>query len=328
MTIGDNFAVSSYQGYQSSDFSYIASVTPMPPQSVAGAPMQLFLFVLVALSLFPLQTFINWSTLSERNLSISWIAAYIVNCVFVSLPGRFDNSQVTPEGGPWTSLFAPAPWAFAIWGAIYLSELILSVSIPFYPSSFKGVIRKASPWWVTANAFQCLWCLSFRPKFVKHLWFPTLLLGGGAVSLIGALRFLSDELITAMSGKVDIYRVLSLVLIRIPLSMHAGWLSAATLLNLNGWAAYSNLPMSSQVALVFGSVFTAFTAGVLISLRLKDPVYAFTIAWATLALMYQTKKCKIDVSPVVIDSIALTEEVLYKALILVGMTAPFVKTSF
>ena len=50
---------------------------------------------------------------------IIWVAAYLSNLVTVSIPGRFDG-QVSSSSGkvefPWKTVFAPAGWAFAIWG--------------------------------------------------------------------------------------------------------------------------------------------------------------------------------------------------------------------
>lgn len=47
---------------------------------------------------------------SSSTIAVAWVLVFSVNVITVSLPGRFDNSKVTTEGGPWKSLFAPAPW--------------------------------------------------------------------------------------------------------------------------------------------------------------------------------------------------------------------------
>ena len=60
-----------------------------------------------------------------------WTFAYIVNLITVSIDGRFDsettrktNSTRGKDGTilTFTPVFAPAGWAFAIWGAIYFGE--------------------------------------------------------------------------------------------------------------------------------------------------------------------------------------------------------------
>lgn len=302
------------------------------PSSTKTVPIvQLMLFMAAAYGLFPIQIIKAKSFyINGINPSLVWLAAFALNCIFVSLPGRFDNSQVTPEGGPWQSLFAPAPWAFAIWGVIYLTEAISSIAVPIVFSVYNQfkIIPTIAPYWVAANLYQCLWCLSFRPKFEKCLWFPASLLLGGALSLLGAVRILSNEIVSDIASGKSVMQSLPLILLRIPLSTHAGWLSAATLLNINGWITYSKAPMPVQIALVFGSIFAAFTAGVVISYQFSDPMYILTIAWAMAALAYQTKRSKVDVPPVVIQSIVFTEEILYKALLGLGLIAPFAKQLF
>jgi hypothetical protein len=53
-------------------------------------------------------------------------AAFALNVAVVSWPGRYDGDvKVSADGSAqfeWDSLFTPAPYAFAIWGAIYLGE--------------------------------------------------------------------------------------------------------------------------------------------------------------------------------------------------------------
>ena len=53
------------------------------------------------------------------------VVGFLINIVSVSIPGRFD-SDVDPTNMtfPWPTLFAPAGFAFAIWGVIYLGELL------------------------------------------------------------------------------------------------------------------------------------------------------------------------------------------------------------
>jgi len=52
--------------------------------------------------------------------------AFALNVAAVSLPGRYDGDvKVAADGSAqfgWDSLFTPAPYAFAIWGVIYLGE--------------------------------------------------------------------------------------------------------------------------------------------------------------------------------------------------------------
>jgi len=50
---------------------------------------------------------------------------------------------------------------------------------------------------------------------------------------------------------------LGLLLARFPISLHATWLTAASLLNLNGWAAVSEFSLGTQIALAQVSSYLA-----------------------------------------------------------------------
>lgn len=178
------------------------------------------------------------------------------------------------------------------------------------------------------NLYQSIWCLSFRPKFTNFLWFPASLLGAAASCLLIGLNNISNgvDFIKSLDSREDALYTLILVLFRFPLSLHAGWLSAATLLNLNGWISYKRLSIPAQISAAYFSIFTAFVLGVFTSLKFKDPFLAFTVAWATAALSYQAKlKSKEDVnkdSEIILSSLSITEDILYKLLVVIGIVSP------
>ena len=263
---------------------------------------------------------------SQTSVAIVWVASFVLNLITLNLPGRFDNSNSSPEGGPWKSLFAPAPYAFAIWGVIYLTEFLLTAFIATnYREKVIKTLTMITPFWLSTNIYQSLWCLTFRPQFKEYLWVPATFLGLGATSLLTAVALVSKNLLIADTNDSFYY----LLLLRIPLSLHTGWLAAATLLNLNGFVAFNKIPMSSQLAVAFASVFVAFLIGTVSTFLLKDPLLAGTVAWATAALAYQTyNKCYVEIAPVAIDALALTESVLYKILLIVAIISPFVPTIF
>jgi hypothetical protein len=69
----------------------------------------------------------------------------------------------------------------------------------------------------------------------------------------------------------------------VPLTMHFGWTTAATLVNLNGSVAMGTSSDTTVVGLGHGSVIAATALGVGISLQAAAPVYGLTIAWALAA---------------------------------------------
>ncbi|GMH57891.1 hypothetical protein TrRE_jg3249, partial [Triparma retinervis] len=137
---------------------------------------------------------------------------------------------VNIKGG--RTLLAPAPWAFAIWGPIYLSELLLMLYITT-TSNLPPTLTTAAPYWFLANVSQALWCLSFRRKYVlSHN--PLSYLSSPIYLSLTSLSLLKVHAILT-SGPSPWYLIL-------PISLHAGWVSAASLVGLNGSLSYSSSP--------------------------------------------------------------------------------------
>jgi hypothetical protein len=283
----------------------------------------------IASAAIPLSVFASTKSSSKiLCYRVLWVAAFIVNLITVSLPGRFDsevakntgNGKDAINGLPWKTLFAPAGWAFAIWGVIYVSEILLTAYVGIIGKPVE-TLKKATPFWVAGNLFQSLWCFVFRPKFKGALWLPASQLFFGAVSLSLAHRELTEGMAGLLGSKsyVDLVRLL---LIRFPISLHLSWLFAASTLNLNSWAAYAKQPLSKQVSLTYATVYVAAAIGAAISLTRKDPLVALTFAWALTAVASQTRKdCQVKVPDLVKESLADTEGLVAKALMGVALVS-------
>jgi hypothetical protein len=130
----------------------------------------------------------------------------------------------------------------------------------------KEALRRPTLYWLAGNLFQGMWCLAFRPSFKRALWLPAGLLAGGALSLFGAHKEITSLMRVAGSGDK-----VSLALLRFPLALHAAWLSAASLLNLNGWAAVEQISLEKQLALAHASAYTAALLGLMYTAHSHDP---------------------------------------------------------
>jgi hypothetical protein len=253
---------------------------------------------------------------------IFWAAAFIVNLITVSIPGRFDGNVSASSGKvefPWNTVFAPAPWAFAIWGVIYLGETIMVSYIGALGTPVQA-LKNAAPYWVAGNLFQAVWTFLFRQKFKGLLWLPMTALALGSASLFGA----HGELTAAIIPSLNIWDKVRLIALRSPISLHASWLTAAALLNLNAWVSLSGATLGFQVAVGFASAYFAAIAGAVIAVRRGDPLVALVIAWALAALSSQTTlKCQVAALPAsTVEALALTEKVLSNILIGTAFVAP------
>ena len=236
------------------------------------------------------------------------LAAFAGNCAAVSVPGRIDEQQdvamrkgaldpskpgaptestslsgATTGGGEYTeiyspsrgrSLVSPSGWAFAIWGPIYLGEAAF-VGGQFFSDALAGVLPQVAPAFIAANIMQSLWCASFRPSYSEG-WKKYVSVGclaGTAFSLLQINAF-------AVSAETA-----SLGWFFLPLSLHAGWTTAATLVNLNGSVAMNeNIGERTIIAVGHSSAISAAALGVGITIMQATPAYGLTVAWALAAV--------------------------------------------
>ena len=179
-----------------------------------------------------------------------------------------------PLDSEFRSLFTPAGWAFAIWGAIYAGEAAMTAHALL---GGDDAAAGAAPWWAAACALQALWCVAFRPWASKprHFWVSSALLVGEAVALGGATRALRA---TAASASRALFWTTS-----VPLSIHFGWITCASVVNMNSHIS-KTCSLDTQVAFAFLSAFGAGALGAAVSVAAADPVFGLVVAWALTAV--------------------------------------------
>ena len=238
-------------------------------------------------------------------------AAFATNVIAVSVPGRLDGPQdqqmregnLNPskpnatkesidEDSPLVgkedkdtsayslnrsrTLVNPSGWAFSIWGPIYLGEAAF-VATQFLASdaATSALLPQITAPFVAANLFQSLWCASFRPSYGEgwKKYISAAMLGGTAYSL---------SLVHSAGATVADPTMLSHLLL--PITMHFGWTSAATLVNLNGsLASDQSASPRSLIALGNSSAVIATALGVGVTVSQSAPAYGLTLAWALAA---------------------------------------------
>ena len=260
---------------------------------------------------------------------VVFVLTFLVNLVTVQIPGRIDSTVVkTTKNGkkvityPWDSLFAPAGWAFIIWGVIYMGELLVTAQVAAFGKPV-AALKKATVFWAAGNLFQSLWCFVFRPQFKEALWFPMLCLASASASLF----VVHSEITKIIYPWSSIWEKVGLIALRSPISLHATWLTAAALLNLNGWASVAKTTIATQTSVAFFSAYLAVAAGGFFAVTRGDPLIALTVAWALAALSDRTltdgtarvKKHQKNAAPMeVVEALALTEDTLSKVMIALG----------
>lgn len=221
------------------------------------------------------------------------LAGFAVNCSTVSVPGRLDGIQdasmrkgnlnpdwkeTSKEGkesldlymkARELSLVSPSGWAFTIWGPIYLGEAVFCLSqfLPAADLTYTVLPHVTAPF-VTANLFQSLWCASFRPEAFNGTWTTFI----SPAMLAGTAYALSH---------VNAYAAGSALMV--PLTMHFGWTTAATLVNLNSSLVALHGSERWATAAGHASAVLAGALGVGVTLAHATPAYGLTVAWALTA---------------------------------------------
>lgn len=230
-------------------------------------------------------------------------AAFGINVISVSLPGRLDTSEeelkkrreekekLTEEDEVWVKvnearakqLINPSGWAFAIWGAIYLGELAFVSTGQYISPSVTQLLPQMTAPFVAANLFQCLWCATFRPKYYDSKWWHKYI---SAAMLGGTTYYLSEvhSVVRESSNASSLWFV--------PLTMHFGWCTAATLLNINGAVAQDCLPNKDSITIAVGhiSAVVAAAIGTGVTYITGSSAYGATVAWALAACKGGMKK--------------------------------------
>jgi hypothetical protein len=187
--------------------------------------------------------------------------------------------------------------AFSIWAPIFLGEFV-SVSAQLFVSETASIVpllRKLSAPFVIANIFQSLWTAAFRPKYKGFAKFTSpMLLSGIAYSLSKA-----HAAIIAASSSSSL-PMSQYLLYGLPLSLHFGWTTAASLVNWNGAIATlfsdngggggGGVSAENVARIGHITVIGAATLGSIVTITRGAPVYGGVLSWALWAVASGMKK--------------------------------------
>lgn len=232
-------------------------------------------------------------------------AAYLIQVIAVSIPGRIDGEVAkaiveddTGTSGPGSeaastegknlspvsgrTLVAPSGWAFAIWGPIFLGEFVYVASQAFVPASdpLVPLLKETAVPFAFAHVFQTLWCAAFRKRYTGNLMYISF-------GLLSATAFSLSQAHSAYTSGSSTYRYSAgtYAQLFLPITMHCGWTVAASLVNLNGAFSMKESASPKAIALLgHVSVVAAAALGVVVTTARNAPVFGGVITWALLAV--------------------------------------------
>jgi len=258
------------------------------------APLSLACFALIPL----LRHAFENEALSFGIVKVANLFAYGLSVYSVMQPGRYDGStdviyghiiedgqKKMSTGRTGLTLLPPAKWAFWIWGPIFVGEAIMvhhQFAMVLDSSALAPLIREITGPYLTAQIFQALWSASFRPRYNRggiYRYVCVLNLAGAAI----ALSFCH----AAFTREGVFYTRLEYWLYFFPLTLHFGWVTAATLVNLNGMFAMSKGASAKSILhLALISVIVASHIGAYVTWTRWAPFYGGVISWAILAVAF------------------------------------------
>lgn len=191
---------------------------------------------------------------------------------------RWNNTTVGEISNKFGNLFTPAPYAFSIWGLIFLMLIIYGIYQLY--SAFSNTpdshyIEKTSWWFTLANIGNASWVVAFT--------YDQILLSVGIMIII-LVSLLQVVVRTNMNKEKVSFKVHALV--RTPISLYAGWITVATIANFSAYFASIDL-MGSELTQIIWTIALITIAVLLNTLMVwtrNMHTYGAVAVWALLAI--------------------------------------------
>jgi benzodiazapine receptor len=203
------------------------------------------------------------------------LAFYVLNIVVTYGVGNLGWLG-TPTNGElsdkYQTLVTPNSSAFSIWSVIFIMQLVF-VILQMFPR-FRGkkmVQEGVSYYYLLTCVFQAGWTIAFSFELIL---FALILIVSIWASLVAILY---SQYYTESEGTL-----LEFWLMRFPFAIHCGWLTAASLLNVNVLVVDMEEPADVQLAVGIISLAILHAVSVWVCFALKRPNYtiAGVLAWA------------------------------------------------
>ena len=148
---------------------------------------------------------------------------------YYSNTGNIGGKTVGELSAEYDNYFTPAGYAFSIWGIIYLAlvaQAIYLVWAAFSKEKNSDFISQMGPYLIMTNCLNAAW-----------LWFWLTENTGLSVVVMLAMLFALVILILNLRMNLPSQRKSGNWLVRVPISIYAGWITVATVANISAYLA-------------------------------------------------------------------------------------------
>jgi hypothetical protein len=205
---------------------------------------------------------------------IAALVATVANITFNLINGHLGapTPSVAEISERHPTLLTPASFGFAIWGVIYGATLLYAMFALLPSEAQVRVHDRVAPWLTVLNALASLWVALFT---VEQLGPSVLISAAMLAAAFMIYTIVSDHIVSEHLSRWW----------RAPFGLWVGWLSVALLVNLNvalvaaGWSGWPSTALWASAALVLAAI-GAHSVGALF----LDPILAFVVAWAAIAI--------------------------------------------
>ena len=209
------------------------------------------------------------NTLRQVIVVLTILVTIVINILADALPINGLNTGKISDS--FNVLFVPAGYVFAIWGIIYIGLIAYAV-YQALPAQKENPRLQATGWWVVLGGVaNSLWIFLWHyEQFVGTLGAMLVLLA----TLIAVYLRLGVGRTKVSTGETWA--------VRVPFSIYLGWITVATIANVEDVLYTFNLPLLNNHAkvwmvIILGAVLVI--AGLMNFLR-RDVAYTLVILWA------------------------------------------------
>lgn len=210
--------------------------------------------------------------LSKFLVPVAYLAVVVVNYLANALPLGGRGTDVISDAYP--NLFAPAGYAFSIWGLIYL---LLAIYVVYQFSQKENILTARINRLFVLNAFfNAGWLFAWHYDVI---WLSVLLMLGLLLTLIKIADILRQSVLTRKEN----------FLVRLPFSIYFGWITVAIIANITvflvglGWNGFGLAESFwTVVALLVGAAIGSWR-----TIHDKNIPYALVLIWAYGAILFK-----------------------------------------
>jgi hypothetical protein len=203
---------------------------------------------------------------------LSYVVMVTVNYLAVSIPiGGRSTGQISNN---YSNLFAPAGYAFSIWGLIYVL-LAIYVIYQFWNKK-DDLLERVNQIFIINALLNACWIFAWHYDII---WLSVIIMAG----LLFTLIRIADIFRGSVLSQKDLW------LSRLPFSVYFGWITVATIANITvflvylGWNGFGlSNSFWTVVVLLVGALIGSWRM-----LQDRSVAYGLVLVWAYSAILYK-----------------------------------------